>query len=206
VLTGSSTPVSITFATDDGNPASALAVTSGLSALPAGWSSTSAAFTCTTVSAGTPCALALTYAPTTVGNGTLSIGFSYVNDAGFPGNGTVNITYRANSNDTVGGTSAPNPLVVAATTTQNVVVTFVTSDGNPASGLSVTAGLTALPGDWAGPASFGCTTVSAGTPCQLTLSYQPLVPESGSITLAYTYTNNAGLSEQGTVSIPYSSN
>ena len=39
VVTGTSTMLSVTFATDDGNPASTLSVTSGLAALPAGWPS-----------------------------------------------------------------------------------------------------------------------------------------------------------------------
>ena len=89
MLTGSSTPVPVVFATDDGNPASNLAVTSGF--LPAGWSSSTTSFSCATVSDGTVCQLPLTYAPTAVGSGTLSLGFTYTNDAGMAKTGTVNI-------------------------------------------------------------------------------------------------------------------
>ena len=94
----------MTFATDDGYPASALTVTSGLDLLPAGWTSTSTTFACATVSAGTACQLPLTYAPTAVGSGTLTFGYSYTNDAGFAKTGTVSIAYRATSDDTVAGT------------------------------------------------------------------------------------------------------
>ena len=128
VITGTSTPVTVTFATDDGNPASTLDITSGLSSLPTGWSSSATTFSCTTVSAGTVCQLPLVYAPTAIGSGTLSLGFSYSNDAGFAKTGTVNIAYRANSNDTVGGTVSPAPIVVPVATSQAVSVTFVTSD------------------------------------------------------------------------------
>jgi hypothetical protein len=46
------------------------------------------------VSDGTVCQLPLTYAPTALGSGTLSLGFSYSNDAGIAKTGTVNIAYR----------------------------------------------------------------------------------------------------------------
>jgi hypothetical protein len=92
------TPVTISFATDDGYPANAMTITSGLSSLPAGWSASSTTFSCLTVSDGTPCQLPLTYAPTAVSGGvqTLTLGFSYVNDAGVAGTGTVSIMYSAN--------------------------------------------------------------------------------------------------------------
>jgi hypothetical protein len=202
VLTGSSTSVSLGFVTNDGHPASALSITSGLTALPAGWSSTSSAFDCASVSDGTPCVLPLTYAPTAVASGTLTLTFQYLNDAGFAETGAVNIDYRAMSNDTVVATWTPNPISLAAFTTQSVVVTFATNDGNPGSALSVTSGLP-LGGEWSGPASSTCATVSAGTPCQLTLSYSPTTTESGSLTFTYTYTNNAGIAKTGTVIVPY---
>ena len=95
VLTGSSTPVTVTFTTDDGNLASALSVTSGLAALPAGWSSASSSFSCASVSVGACCQLALTYAPTAAATGTLTLGFNYTNDAGIAKTGTVSIAYTA---------------------------------------------------------------------------------------------------------------
>jgi hypothetical protein len=206
VITGTSTPVTVTFATDDGNPAGALAITSGLSSLPTGWSSSATTFSCTTVSDGTLCQLPLVYAPTVLGSGTLTLSFSYSNDAGIAKTGTVNIAYRANSNDTVGGTVSPAPIDVPVATSQAVSVTFVTSDGAPASALSVTSGLGSLPAGWTAPASFSCAAVSSGTGCQLGMTYAPPAAASGSFQLGYGYTNNAGTAEQGTVTVSYTAN
>jgi hypothetical protein len=206
VITGTSTPVTVTFATDDGNPAGALAITSGLSSLPTGWSSSATTFSCTTVSDGTLCQLPLVYAPTVLGSGTLTLSFSYSNDAGIAKTGTVNIAYRANSNDTVGGAVSPAPIDVPVATSQAVSVTFVTSDGAPASALSVTSGLGSLPAGWTAPASFSCAAVSSGTGCQLGMTYAPPAAASGSFQLGYGYTNNAGTAEQGTVTVSYTAN
>jgi len=71
VNSGSQT-VTATFTTDDGNPASALAVTSDPAALPPGWIAP-AASSCATVSAGTACQLEWVYTPTAPGNGTITI-------------------------------------------------------------------------------------------------------------------------------------
>jgi hypothetical protein len=47
------------------------------------------------VSVGAGCQLALTYAPTAAATGTLTLGFSYTNDAGIAKTGTVSIAYTA---------------------------------------------------------------------------------------------------------------
>jgi hypothetical protein len=204
VLTGSSTPVTVAFATDDGNPASDLTITSGLSTLPAGWTSAATTFSCATVSDGTVCQVALTYAPNAVGSGTLSLGFSYTNDAGIAKTGTASIMYQANSDDTIGATVMPAPISasVSSGVPVSVTVTFATSDGAAAGPLTV-SGLTALPSGWSGPASFTCGTVSSGTPCQLGLSYAPTATGSGSFPLAYSYSNNDGTTKPGTATVSY---
>jgi hypothetical protein len=204
VLTGTSNPVVVTFSTDDANPATDLTITSGLTALPAGWTSSSTTFSCATISDGTVCQLPLTYAPTVVGNGTLTLGFSYTNDAGFAETGTVSIMYRANSNDTIGATVSPAPITgsVIAAVPVSVTVTFVTSDAAPAGPLSITSGLTPLPLGWTGPASFTCPTVSNGTACQLDLTYLPTA--TGSFQLGYSYNDNDGTAKTGTVTVDYS--
>src|SRR5208282_6270561 len=74
--------VSVTFTTDDGRPATALQLTSSLTALPSGWSSTDSTFTCSGLSSGNGCQLTLTYTPTAAGMGTLVLNYSYMNDAG----------------------------------------------------------------------------------------------------------------------------
>ncbi len=204
-VTDTSTAVTVTFATDDGYPASALTVTSGLDPLPAGWTGASTTFACATVSAGTACQLPLTYAPTAVGSGTLTLGYSYTNDAGFAKTGTVSIAYRATSNDTVAGAVSPNPVTVASGSSLPVTVTFTTNDGNAASALSVTTGLTTLPAGWSTTsASFTCLTVSAGTVCQLPLTYAPTaVVGNSTLTLGYSYSDDSGTAKTGTVTINY---
>jgi hypothetical protein len=205
VITGSSTPVTVSFVTDDGNPASDLTITSGLSALPAGWTSSATTFSCATVSDGMVCQLPLNFAPTAVGSGTLSLGFSYTNDAGYANTGTVSIMYRANSDDTVGAAVGPAPITasVSSGVPVSATVTFATSDAAPAGPLSVTSGLSTLPAGWTGPASFTCPTVSNGTLCRLTLSYAPTTTGSGSLQLNYAYNNNNGTAATGMATVSY---
>jgi hypothetical protein len=195
-------PISVTFTTDDGRLATALQLTSSLTALPAGWSSGAGALSCSVVTSGTTCQLMLTYAPTGVDNGTLNLTYSYLNNAGETKSGSVGIPYQTTTNDNVVGTV--NPTAVAAVTgSSNVVmVTFTTDDGNVASGLS--ADLSALPLGWTAPASsFTCASVSVGSTCQVSLTYAPTAAASGTLAFAFSYVNSAGTSKTGTVSIPY---
>ena len=195
-------PISVTFTTDDGRLATALQLTSSLTALPAGWSSGAGALSCSVVTSGTTCQLMLTYAPTGVDNGTLNLNYSYLNNAGETKSGSVGIPYQTTTNDNVVGTV--NPTAVAAVTgSSNVVmVTFTTDDGNVASGLS--ADLSALPLGWTAPASsFTCASVSVGSTCQVSLTYAPTAAASGTLAFGFSYVNSAGTSKTGTVSIPY---
>jgi hypothetical protein len=204
VVTGISTVLTVSFATDDGNPASALSVTSGLASLPAGWSSTSSSFSCTSVSAGTVCQLPLTYAPTAAASGTLTLGYAYLNDAGESKSGSISVPYRATTNDSVVATPSLPSLAVVAGTGTTLTVSFATDDGNPATGLSVTSGLATLPAGWSSTSSgFACPSVSAGGACQLALTYQPTSPDSGALALGFSYTNDSGAVKTGTVSISY---
>jgi hypothetical protein len=208
------TPVTITFATDDGNPAvgvpatsNALTVTSGLSPLPMGWSSSSSTFGCLTVSDGTACQLPLSYAPSAVTSGvqTLTLGYSYVNDAGIANTGTATISYSAASNNSVIAAASPaSPVSFAIGTSNPVTISFTTSDDNPASSISIPT--LSLPAGWSGPPSFTCATVTGSVPsCPLILTYAP-TPSSGngSLTLGFSYTNNAGLAGSGTLVLQYS--
>jgi hypothetical protein len=206
-IVGSSSPaVTVTFATDDGRPATALELTSSLTSLPAGWLSFMTSFTCSGVNGGTTCQLPLTYTPTGADSGTLALGYGYVNDAGQARTGTVNIPYRATTDNNVEATSSPTTLSVTTGTTTPVTVTLVTDDGNPASALTITAGLTPLPPGWSGASTFGCSSVSTGTGCQLSLSYAPTAVDSGTLTLGYSYTNNSGMMKTGTLAIGYTAN
>src|SRR6185437_13327441 len=81
VVTGASQALTLSFNSSDGRKASQFAVTQGLASLPSGWTGP-AAFGCATVSAGSGCALTLTYAPTSIGAGSLTLAFHYVDAAG----------------------------------------------------------------------------------------------------------------------------
>jgi hypothetical protein len=202
MLGSSGLPVTVTFTTDDSRLATALQLTGSLTTLPAGWSSAAGAFTCAVVSTGTGCQLMLSYAPTGVDNGTLNLGFAYLNNAGESKTGSIGIPYQTTTNDNVIGTV--NPASVAATTGGSyvVAVTFDTDDGNFASALS--ADLSALPPGWTAPASsFTCASVSVGTTCQISLTYAPTAAAAGTLAFGFNYVNSAGISKTGTVSIPY---
>jgi len=197
--------VSLTFTTDDGRPATALQLTSSLSALPAGWSSTASSFSCSGFSSGTACQLTLTYTPTAAAAGTLTLGYAYNNNAGKTKTGTVNIAYRATTNDNIVGTPNPISLAVAVNSSTPVVIAFTTDDGNLASALSVTSDLTTLPSGWtSGSTTFACAAVSTGNGCVLNLTYAPTAAASGTLSLTYSYNDDSGTAKTGSVSIPYS--
>jgi len=176
--------VSVTFTTDDARPATALQLTGSLAALPAGWSSTSASFSCSGFGSGSACRLPLNYTPTAAGNGTLMLGYSYKNNAGEAKTGSVNIAYQATTNNNVVGTPSPSSLAVSSGSTTPVTITFTTDDGNPASDLSVTSDLATLPSGWSSSAaSLACSMVSSGSACLLNLQYAPTAVDSGTLSL-----------------------
>jgi hypothetical protein len=204
-IVGSGThPTTVTFTTDDGRAATALQLTSDLGALPAGWTSTLGSFGCSGIDAATVCALPLTYAPAAAGSGSLALGYSYKNNAGEAKSGTVNIAYRATTDDNIVATPSTTSLAVSAGSNTNVTVTFTTDDGNAASALSITTALDFLPAGWsAAPIGFGCSVVSVGTGCVLSLVYAPTMADSGILNLQFGYLNDSGLPKSGTVSVAY---
>ncbi len=196
--------VLVTFTTDDGRIATALQLTSSLAALPADWSTSVTSFACSGFSSGSLCQLPLSYAPTAAGNGTLILMYSYNNNAGEPMTGSVNIAYQATTDDNIVGTPSPTSLAVSSGSSTPVIVTFTTDDGNPASALSVTSDLTALPSGWSsGTPVLACGVVSTGSTCLLNLTYAPTAADSGSLSLTYSYKNDSGTIKTGSVSIPY---
>jgi hypothetical protein len=196
--------VPVTFTTDDGHPATNLMLTSNLTALPAGWSSTATSFSCTSVNVGTSCQLPLNFTAAIGATGTLQLTYSYLDDAGSAKSGSVNIAYTSTTHNTIVGTSSiPGTVRVAVDDSQAVAVTFDTDDGNVASHLTVTSGLTSLPNYWGGPGQFSCAAISTGSGCKLTLTFAPLSSVAGTITLGYTYIDSAGTAKAGTVTIPY---
>jgi hypothetical protein len=206
VVGGGSQTVLVTFATDDGEPATALDVTN-LTALPAGWSTPSPTFACAGLSSGSACQLSLTYNPAAAASGTLTLDFTYVNNAGVSKNATLNIPYRATTNDNVVGAPSSANLAVAVGSNNPVSVTFTTDDANPATMLNITSGLATLPAGWSGPATFSCAALSTGNGCQLALMYTPQTPTppgGQTLTLTFSYLNDAGIAKTGSVTIQYS--
>jgi len=145
----------------------------------------------------------MSYAPTGVDNGTLTLNYAYLNNADVSKTGSVAIDYRTTTNDNVLAASSPTTLnAVTGSTSNPVVVVFTTDDGNFASSLS--ADLTALPTDWSSASStFTCATLSVGASCQVSLNYAPTIAAGSTLTFGYSYVNSAGTAKTGTVSIPY---
>jgi hypothetical protein len=204
-IVGGSQAVSVQFTTDDGAPATSFAITSNLSALPAGWGSSVPAFSCATVSTGNGCQLLLVFAPTTTGSGTLMLPYNYTDNAGSARSGTVAISYVVTSDNNVIATPSPAGQITAVVGGRNVAVTigFTTDDGNPATNLAITSGLGTLPAGWIGPASFSCATVAGGNGCALNLTFAPTAVTSGTLIFSYSYTSAAGIANTGTVSVPF---
>ncbi len=203
VIAGSSTAFNVTFTTDDGATATNLSITSGLSALPAGWSGP-ASFTCASVSTGSGCMVNLAYKPTTAGTGSVTFNYSYVNNAGTGKAGTATVSYAATSNDNVVATRSPaGQIAVIAGGKSAVRITFTTDDGQPAANLSMTAGLSPLPAGWSGPAAFACASLSTGNGCELSLMFSPAAAAAGTLQLNYGYHANSGTAKTGSVMVPY---
>jgi hypothetical protein len=204
VIVGGQQSVTVQFTTDDGAQATNLQLR-GLASLPAGWSSSAPTLLCAAVSTGNGCQLPLTFAPTALGSGTLVLNFTYTDDAGRAQSGSVDVLYLATNDNNVIATPDPAGQIAAVVGGRNVAVAigFTTDDGNAATNLQITAGLSALPAGWAGPASFTCATVDLGNGCTLNLNYSPTAVASGTIVFSYRYTSAGGTAKTGTVSIPY---
>ncbi|MGA2365952.1 MAG: hypothetical protein ABSG12_10710, partial [Steroidobacteraceae bacterium] len=139
VAGGGARMVAISFNTSDGKPIASLQITSNLATLPSGWSAPSGTFTCASVSTGNGCVLNLTFTPTGDTNGTLSLAYSYRDDAGSAKTGSVSIPYAATTHNNVAGTASPSgQLGVLVGSSQAVSVNFTTDDGNPATALTLT--------------------------------------------------------------------
>jgi hypothetical protein len=148
----------------------------------------------------------LTYAPAAADAGVVTLNYSYKNNAGIAKTGSLNIAYRATTNDNVVGTPTPlSPLAVLTGSSTPVTVDFTTDDGDLASALSITSGLAMMPPGWTSPSNaFNCASVGAGTGCQLILNFSPTAAGSGTLTLGFSYLNDSGSAKTGTVALTYS--
>ena len=100
-------------------------------------------FQCASVSTGNGCQLMLTYAPTVLGSGTLTLNYAYDDDAGVAQTGTLDLPYDATTNDNVIATPSPSGQInaVVGMGTQTVAVVFTTDDGRLATDLQLTSSL-----------------------------------------------------------------
>jgi hypothetical protein len=198
--------VTLSFTTDDGQSASNLVLLSPSASLPAGWSGSLSNFTCGTVSTGSGCQLQLTYAPSALTSGTVTLDYGYTSASGTYTTGSVNIPYAATSNDNVIASAAPSGQIAAIVGEVNpaVAITFTTDDARTATDLQLTTELMTLPSGWASTdSSFSCAGVDSETTCQLPLTYTPSAADSGTVTLRYSYLDNAGESKSGSINVPY---
>ncbi len=204
VAVGKSQALSVTFTTSDGKTATNFKITSGLSALPAGWTGPTS-LACASVSTGSGCVANLTFKPTAASTGAVTFKYSYVNNAGTSKTGTATVSYASTSNNSVVATPSPaGPIAVITGGHSTVGITFTTSDGAKATGLSITSGLSALPPGWSGPATFTCASVSSGSGCVLNVTYAPTAVANSTLVLGYAYKNNSGTAKTGSISIAYS--
>jgi hypothetical protein len=197
--------VSVTFTSDDSRPTTDLRLINDPAQLPPGWSGEPSDFKCIEAATGSACRLQLTYAPMKADAGTLVLKYAYDNNAGQAKTGTVNIPYRAATDDNVIGTPSEASVAVTTGTSTAIDVIFTTDDGNAGGNLSISSGLTSLPAGWSsGSSSFNCAAVGGGAACKLSLNFAPTAPDSGTLTLIFGYINNAGIAKTGTVAIAYS--
>src|SRR6202050_2117614 len=207
VITGSTQTVSVTFTSSDGLAITGFGISASLGTLPSGWSGPTT-FTCTLVSAGSGCVLNLTYAPTAVDSGTLTLNYIYVNNQNIPKTpgGSLTIPYAATPNNNVVATASPTGQIIAGVGagTQSVSVNFTADDDNAATDLMLTTNLAALPAGWSSTAtSLSCAIVSSGNGCQLILTYAPTAAGRGTLVLNYSYTDDSGAAQTGALNIAY---
>ena len=130
--------------------------------------------------------------PSLSASGSLQLNYSFKAHSGTTKTGSITILYVATTHNVLSATQDPSGTIGAVVNSGSVPVTltFTTNDGNPATAVTITSGLSTLsasfPG-WSGPATFSCASASTGIGCQLPLTYAPTVNGSGSVALGYSY-------------------
>jgi hypothetical protein len=187
VTVGASQTVSVVFTSSDALAITGFAVSGSLGSLPAGWSGPGT-FSCAAVGPGSGCVMALTYAPTAIDSGTLTLNCVYIANSGLartPGP-CFTLTYAAVAPNNVAAYAAPTGEIdaIAGSAKQTVTVNFTTDDGNAATGFTLTSNLASLPSGWSSSASsLTCPVVSTGSGCQLSLVFAPTTAAAGTLTL-----------------------
>ena len=205
-VVGSTSTVSVTFASGDGAPDSNVALVTDQRSLPSGWSVQGSALPCAAVTGTGACQLQLAYAPiAAAASSTLTLAFSYMDDSGAARTGSVAIAYSA----------VPPAAVTAVATPVSADATFIGSTASVSVAFSVTGGAatnleitSALPTDWTlASGTLPCAQVGAGTTCQATFNYAPTTTTAASnFLLQYAYTDNGGHPQTGSLTIVYSAN
>jgi hypothetical protein len=207
-IVGRAAPVTLEFDTSDGEPATSLKVTSDLAALPAGWNSDQAEFTCAQVGRGQLCRLALSYSPALpAGDSALDLAYSYLDSSGASRSGTARVDYSAILAGSVSASlDASGPLLAKPGEYKEITVRFRTSDGVGASALRLDADPASTPG-WSVLRGWqGCATIDGSDSCSLTLVFAPsMVLGPATLPLTYRYIDNTGEARSGSIDIGYSS-
>jgi hypothetical protein len=207
VEVGTSKTVPVTLTSSDGRTITGFAVSNAAGeVLPTGWSAP-ASFGCLSLSTGSGCILNLTFTPTMYEVGqTLTLNYVYVDNAMEPvTTDSFTLAFQATTNDNVTPQLSPSGQINATLGygAQTVIATFTTDDGHPASALTVTSDPSALPPGWTAPSPSSCATVSAPTACVLSWVYQPTAPDSGTITIDYSFDDDSGTAKTASFNIPY---
>lgn len=108
--------------------------------------------------------------------------------------------------NTVTASAAPaGPVRVTVGQNQSVAITFAASEGRQATSLRVTSALAGLPAGWSSASTgFTCATVGQDGACKLDLTYAPAAAApSGTLTIAYAYTDSAGQAKTGSLALDY---
>jgi len=137
--------------------------------------------------------LNLIFAPSAAASGTLTLGYSYTNNAGMPKTGSVQLPYVATAQNNMVATVSPTGQITAEISGSD------RDDGGTASSFNLTTALNTLPAGWSSTASsLSCSSMSTCTSCQLPLAYSPTATGSCTLTLGYGYDNNAGVAKTET--------
>lgn len=205
---GQSRQITLSFRASDGGSASELALAMPAGGLPAAWRVDSKRMRCEQVDGDQLCQIALTYAPAAAEPAAVvSFPYSYRNNQGDAGAGTIAIAYRAlavNAATTALLPAGPVRGVVGKAST--VLLGFGTNDNSPATELHIDTDLAALPAGWTSPApSFDCPNFGGRSVCMLALSYAPAsAAPTALLPIAYRYRDSSGKQQIATASIDYS--
>ena len=146
----------------------------------------------------------LSYAPGAAGSGTLTLDYSYTNNAGNPATGTVSIPYASTVHDTVSGAVSPvrygrrrrrrQPGSDRGLHDQRRQHGQRSRDCERRQRWSGFAArrLERSPGS---ATTFACSSISSGAGCTLTLTYAPMASASGTLSLNFSYLDNAGTAQ-----------